>query len=209
MKDNWVIKQAESVDITKGIVVLENPDTKEYLDRLLLNEFWPPIHEHLEKTGYPYSPFSPESTPKIETKLSWELARSFTIMLFEDTNRAINCVTLECRKSDWMIETEFFLGLPFNTEPRLIHEILGNSRFEGYPPTMMIYKRYPESYYDVTLHNGSGESWGLHDNKYIIDRLNRIIDVNIEMYEKTLDGILSEENVADFLSTAFEVFESF
>jgi len=206
MYHNWIVQQAKQSDPTKDIIIIENPETKTYLDKLLLVELWPPIKKHLETVGFPYTP---EHSPKIETKLSYELKRFFPIIILGFTNRAMCKVILECGKNSWMIKTEFFLGLPYNTEPGLINEIIGNSRFEGNPPSMMIYKRYPESYFDITFNNGRGESWGMHDYNYIIDRVQQVIDVNISMYEQTVDGILHEGHVSEFLSLAFNIYESF
>lgn len=73
MQDNWIVKEAEKIDITKDVVILENPDKKNYLDNILIKRFWPVIKESLENTKYDYSP---QDTPETDFELSHELSRS-------------------------------------------------------------------------------------------------------------------------------------
>ena len=49
MRKNWVVKEAEKINCKKNIVILENPKIRDYLDRLLLEKFWPVILSYLKK----------------------------------------------------------------------------------------------------------------------------------------------------------------
>ena len=56
MKKNWLISEARKADVSKDYAILENPETRSYLDALLLNIFCPlrtgsmkPIEQSLTK----------------------------------------------------------------------------------------------------------------------------------------------------------------
>ena len=68
MEDNWIIDESKKADKSKGYIILENPETKSYLDDLLINRFWPVIRLKLNETNYI---FSPQEKPKTEFKLSY------------------------------------------------------------------------------------------------------------------------------------------
>ena len=72
MKNDWIIRAAKKADGSKNLVILENPDTKDYLDGLLINRFWPVIEKHLRGTNYHYYP---EGKPKTDLDLSYTLER--------------------------------------------------------------------------------------------------------------------------------------
>src|SRR3989339_1092010 len=95
------------------------------IDRFLLKELWPPLHEHLGKTGYRYSP---KNVPEIKTDISRVLVRNLLWMLFEESGRAISRMVLECQKDGWMLRRKFFLGLPAETDIGILQELLANSR---------------------------------------------------------------------------------
>jgi len=188
----------------KGLEIIEDPEIKDRLDRIAL-EIWPELQAHLEKTGYTYSP---DSAPLIETKLSHLLIRSMMVMLF-DVQSAFCRVKLDCSLEHWIIHNEFFLSLPVDTDFRHIREILGNSRLSGNPPSLMIYKNNPSAYYQITFKSGRGESWAIHETSYLVDKLKRSIDVNIELFKITIDGEVNDEIVAEFLTTAYEIYEAY
>lgn len=56
MRENWIVVESRKADGTRDYVILENPQTRRRLDDLLLNRFWPVIHDCLEQTGYDYHP---------------------------------------------------------------------------------------------------------------------------------------------------------
>ncbi len=140
MQKNWLRKEAEKADCSKDTVILENPETKKFLDNILLKKFWPVIFSCLEQSGYNYS-----SEPQIDSELSHILERSVSFMLF-DGERVFFRGKLKCSKESWMIESEFFLSLPMHNDPQAIFEILGNSRLRGYPPTLTVDKEKADKY---------------------------------------------------------------
>lgn len=201
-KRNWLIKEAEKADSKKNVVTLENPDVRDYLDRLLLENFWPVISSCLEESGYDYSP-----KPEIESELSYNLERSLSFMLF-DGRRAFFGGKLKVSIEAWMLESDFFLPLSKDTDSQLVFQILSNSRLAGYPPTLTIDKERADNFYQVDFHSGNGAGWGLHNEDYVQEKIRKTINVNKDMYEFSIDGITAE-TIGEFLSLAYEVYEAF
>jgi len=202
---DWILSEARKADPEKGCVILENPDEKKDLDILLLERFWPVILDNLKKSGYP---FGPEGRPETEFELGYRHQRSLTFMLF-DEGRAFFKGQLSCSKESWMICSEFFLSLPQETELEVLRDLLGNTRFAGYPPTLMVDKRRPEDFYQIIFHSGNGASWGLKDEDCVDARIKEVIEMNVKMYEDTLDGLISPQEVSAFLTSAFNVYETY
>ena len=188
----------------KGIAIVENPELRDHLDSII-KKTWPSLLTHLEKTGYTYSP---NSDPLIETELSHVLVRSMMIMLF-DAQSAFCRINLDCSPDHWMIRNKFFLTLPASADIKFICEILGNSRLSGNPPSLVISKNNPAAYYQITFESGRGEGWGMHDTSYLIGKLKRAVDVNINMFEIMIDREVNEKIVAEFLTAAFEIYEAY
>ncbi|MFH0795898.1 MAG: hypothetical protein V2A65_02435 [Candidatus Omnitrophota bacterium] len=204
MAKDWIIQGCRKVDKTKDIIILEDPQKKHYLDEILINRFWPIIQIKLKNTNYNYAP---KENPETDLELSYELTRSLTFMLF-DGRKAFFRGKLSCSINSWMLESEFFMGLSKENNPLVIFEILGNSRFRGNPPDLMIYEDSPE-YFQITFHNGQGAGWGRYDDKQIDEIISRTIDINTQLYEFSKDGYISEEKTGDFLSLACEVYEAY
>ena len=203
MKENWIIKEARKHKESEDTVILESPKIRKYLDDLLLRRFWPVIRENLEDSMYNYSP---QDNPETEFSLSHKLSRSLVFMLF-DGDRIFFKGKLTCSIDDWMLGNEFFLSLPLDTNPDVVFEMLGNSRFCGNPPSLSIDKRYGA--YEVTLQSGNGAGWGLYGENYIDDKIREAIDTNIDMYELIRDEFLTAENLGEFLTMAYKVYEAF
>jgi hypothetical protein len=204
MKKNWPISEARKTDGSKDYAIMENPETRSYLDDLLLNKFWPFVWSNLEGSTYNYYP---QDTPETEFELGHILTRSLTFMLL-DEDRAFFRGTLSCSKEDWMLKNEFFLLLSKDNDPRVIFEILGNSRFRGNPPELSIDKMTGH-FYQITLHAGNGAGWGIHDENDVEKRISVVIDTNIEMYDFVKEGFLSPENIGEFLSIAYRAYEAY
>lgn len=169
MKMNWLIEEAKKADISKGYVILENPETKKHLDNLLTKQYWPLIWSNLEDSGFNYHP---QEMPETEVELGHVLARSLTFML-SDANRLFFRGTLSCSIEHWMINSEFFLLLPKDNDPQVIFEILGNSRFRGNPPSLSIDKT-TDDFYQITLNAGNGAGWGRYDNDAVVKRIKTV-----------------------------------
>ncbi|MEW6584105.1 MAG: hypothetical protein AB1442_00670 [Nitrospirota bacterium] len=166
MKKNWLISEARKTDGSKDYAIMENPETRSYLDDLLLNRFWPFVWSNLESSTCNYFP---QDTPVTEFELGHILTRSLTFMLL-DEDRAFFRGTLSCSKEDWMLKNEFFLSLSKDNDPRVIFEILGNSRFRGNPPELSIDKMAGH-FYQITLHAGNGAGWGIYDEDAVEKKL--------------------------------------
>lgn len=203
MKENWIIKEARKHDESKDTVTLENPKIRKYLDDLLLRRYWPVIKGSLDDSMYNYSP---QDNLETEFELSHVLSRSLIFMLL-DNDRVFFKGKLSCSIEHWMLGSEFFLSLPLDTDPHVVFEILGNSRFSGNLPTLSIDKRYGA--YEITLQSGNGAGWGLYGNDYIDDKIREAIDTNIDMYEFVTDEYLTAENLGEFLTMAYKVYETF
>jgi hypothetical protein len=203
MKENWIIKEARKHDESEDSVILENPGIRKHLDDLLLKRFWPVIKEILDDSMYNYSP---QDNPETEFELSHVLSRSLTYLLL-DGDRVFFKGNLTCSTEHWMLGSEFFLSLPLAADPRVVFEILGNSRFSGNPPTLSIDKRY--GVYEIILQSGNGAGWGLYGENHLDDKIREAIDTNIDMYELVMDEDLTVEKLGEFLTMAYKVYEAF
>jgi len=201
MKKSWIIEEAKIADGSKDTVILENPKTKEYLDHILL-KFWPIICSCFDGSGYNYS-----FDPHLESKLSFFLERSMLFMLF-DEKRCFFKGELRCSMDHWMIESRLFLPLPADNDPKVVFEILGNSRFKGNPPTLTVNRDSEVDYFQIDFRNGRGESWTQDSEQKIEDALKKTIKVGLEMYSFSNKGITLDD-VGGFLTIAYEVYEAF
>lgn len=204
MGSNWIVEEAKKIDNSKDIVILEKPDTKNYLDDILINRFWPAIHESLENTGYNYSP---QDIALTEFELGYELTRSLTFILF-DYKKAIFRGKLCCSASDWMLESDFFLQLSEETDLAVIFEIIGDPQFRGFPPTLEIRKDMPYVY-QILFHSGNGADWSVYDDNRIYDRIDEVINTNVKLYEFSKYGYISRRKVGEFLLLAYKVYEAY
>ena len=206
---NWIIEEAEKIHTSKNIVFLENPETKQLLDNLLLKKFYPAINKHLHETGY-----RELDNPKIETKLVYELVRSILFMMTDDFGYTFFRGEFECELDGWMLTRNFWLGLPRDTEPAFLFRILRDERFAGNPPTLSIEESplYPEwnIYYLITIHSGTGTSWGTGiGEKHALQTIKSVIRKSAEMYEiSMIEGFSDMADVEIFLNTAYVAFES-
>lgn len=156
MKENWIVQETQKADPQQDLVILEKPGVQKYLDHLLLSRFWPTIQGCLDASRYPFDPLG---NPKTELQMSRVLTRSLSFMLFDEAAAFYRGI-LHCSLESWMLENEFFLGLSKDTDPQIVFEILGNSRFRGYPPTLSIDKSR-DHIYEITFRSGRGADWGL------------------------------------------------
>jgi len=204
MKEPWFVKESQKVTTNKDYVILENPVVRRKLDAVLVKTYWPQIQQYCEETGY----FLPvEKIKETEADLGIEYGRSLIFMLFDEQAaffRGRLCNSLE----GWILESEFFLGLPAETKPEIIFEILGNSRFAGNPPMLCIYKDHPH-YFKITFRNGYGKSWFGTQQDELNKKIFHTIDVNIALHQLVEDDMINEENIGEFISTAYQVYENY
>lgn len=200
---NWAIAEARKADFRYDCLILENPKTKAHLDRLLKKRFWPVICESLQASGYAYEP----DKPKTEFHLGPSLNRVLWFMLFDECGTAFFRGILQCSTDGWMLESDYFLALAPDTDFRIINDLMGNSRFVGYSPVLTVDKRNPKHLYHITFHAGKGASWS--GNYEDVDRqLRQCIAVNVKMYALACDGGITPETIGEFLTLAYEVYES-
>ncbi|MBI5096731.1 MAG: hypothetical protein HZB32_03655 [Nitrospirae bacterium] len=205
MEQNWILKEANKVRKSSNVVILEKPDVKRYLNGLLLKRFWPVIYSSLEASDYVYFP---ESNPETEWEEGHTLTRSLTFML-SDGRYTFFRGNLSCSTEGWMLEREFNLSLSRENDLQVIIEILGNSRFAGYPPTLSIDRvldKKGADFYQITFHAGSGTGWG-YGEEYVDEKIRKIIDVNIRMYDFAMDSIITPQDLGEFLTIAYEAYE--
>jgi hypothetical protein len=204
MKETWVFNEAGKVKTDSDYVILENPAVRRKLDAMLLKTYWPQIQQYCEKTGY----FLPvEKNKETESDLGIEYGRRLIFMLFDEQMpffRGKLIVSLE----SWMLESEFFLGLPRETDPEIIFELLGNSRFVGNPPMLHIYKDHPH-YFQITFHNGAGKSWFGTQPDELNEKIFHTIDVNISLHQLVEDNMINKDGIGEFISKAYQVYESY
>lgn len=203
MKNNWIIDEALKADGSRGYVILEDPDSKKQLDDLLVKRFWPFIRSRLRDASYS---FHKKRSPT-EFELSHSHERSLTFMLF-DNRVPFFRGTLKCSRESWMVESEFFLLLKKDHDPRILFELLGNSRLCGMPPELSVHKGN-KYYFQIMFRNGKGASWGPREEEPVKKRIDKVIQVNVDMYEISRRGTIPQSMMGQFLSTAYEVYEAY
>lgn len=201
---NWLSEEISKVDPSQDLIVFENPEIKVFLDDILM-ELWEGFRYDLEEAGYN----SVTECPEIKSKpYPSDLTRYFEFMLFDE-----DCFffrgTLSCSRDHWMIEFENHIGLSNENDPNVVFELLGNTRFAGSPPEMTVSKRDSGDYFQIVFRNGFGAGWGLKDKNQAIVDVRKVINVNIKMHELALSGVISKENLGKFISTAYDVYESY
>ncbi len=205
MKNGWITEAAAGADKSRGYVILEKPDCRKYLDDMLIKRFWPEIRKYLKETGYGYSP---EKEPETKFKLSYDLRRTLTFMLLNG-GELFYRGTLCCSLSGYMLRSEFFLDLTEDNEPEVLFEILGNSRFRGNPPSMIISKNMPAGFFQILFDVGAGKGWGLTTEAMVCEKIKESIDVSVRLHEMALDGIILPDDLSEFLSLMYEVYEAY
>lgn len=225
---NWIIKEAQNADPRKDRIILENPKSREELDNLLMEKFYPAIIQALKKTNLPYNPVNMKDT---HIDSVWEgpgLGRKLLFFLYDHVQYPILRGDITVSKTGYMFERTFFLGLPKETEPDFLFRILSDPQFGGMPPTLEIcesevnltllqsnfnkVEARPEwnVYYDITLKAGSGYGFGpfsLYNTA--IHLIEATIKDSVEMYELAMiDGFSSMEEVEAFLQVAYRCFEA-
>ena len=170
--------------------------------------YYPFILRELEKTGYHYAPVKNEL--KIES--TWnggDLARSVVFMLFDHLKYPFFRGKLDCFEDGFILNKEFSIGLPKDTDPAFMIRILEDEKFEGMPPSLSVERPrlYPEqnTYFHITLESGSGfgfKGWSL--NSMAKGNIESAIHESIEMYEQSMvDSFSTMNDVEDFLEIAY------
>ena len=211
---NWITQKAAKADPKTDRVVLENPAVVASLDELLLTKYLPVVRAELEKTGHDYHPR--EAVPTIEsTTLSGpQLARKLTFTLFDPNGFLILRCSASVDRLGYMIEKEFYLDLPESTDPAYLWRILGDERFAGNPPSLMVQQSvlHPEmgTYFWIKFEAGSGFQsgpWEMHSEG--LADITRTIRNACEMYEGSMiEPFGSLDDVDRFLEIASRSFEA-
>jgi len=203
MEKNWIIEAAESAVEKNGLVRLENPAIKSKLDNAL-QALWPEVKVHAAKTTLK---LEPELDADIASGEGNVLMRMLSFMLFCD-DEPVCRTEIECYTDHWMINNEFFMSLDDSADIAIVQEILGNTRFSGNPPTLMIYKNDPVNHFQITFNAGWGEDWDMVDTSFIRESIEHSIATHAAMYDLVCDGLTELEHAEEFLSTAYEVYET-
>ncbi len=210
---NWIARDAAKANPRNDRIILENPQTVVALDRVLLETYLPFIRGELGKTGYHYSPSDTELSIK-STGMATRLARSITFSLLDHIGFLFLRFSISCNTLGYMVEKEFFLDLPESTDPKFLVKILGDPRFAGNPPTLMVQRHelHPEwgRFFWITMQAGAGFDsgpWELHGEAKA--DIAQTIECACQMYEISMvEGFNSLEDVDHFLEVACRSFES-
>lgn len=202
-RKKWWTEAVKTINGSRDYMILENPAVVKDLDDMLIKDFWPIIRKKLEGSGYAYGPDKPES----EFELGPELTRSMSFMLFGLTGMFFRG-ELRCSTAGWMLKRDFILSLDREHDPNLIFEILGNSRFRGNPPTLVVDKE-SEDFYQITLNAGDGAGWGRYGSDEVRKRIEKVIDTSVMMYEMVKDGRLPADKLGEFLTLAYTAYEAY
>lgn len=209
---SWIIQETSKADVRKDRIVLENPTAIADLDEILARKYVPFIRTELEKTGYPYLPR--DLTSAIESASNGsQLARKLTFMLFDEGNFMFLRCSVSCDKSGYMVEKEFYLDLPESTDQKLLVHLLGDPRFAGNPPTLMVQRNAlrPEwgTSFWIKFEAGGGfisGPWEFHGEA--LANIGLTIKDACAMYEESIDGFQTLGDIGRFLEMARRSFES-
>jgi len=207
---SWIVEEAKVADQGKDLAILEKPDAKRYLDRLLLDRFCPAIWKHLAETTYDASP----SKPEVTTKLSHVLVRSVSFVMFDPLSFPFFLGEFQCHMEGWMLEYTFNFGLPQETDPAWLFAILSERRFRKMPPKLEIQESvvHPEwgNYFMITLQAGTGSAWGPgYGEEYAMKTIEKVIKTSEKMCDiSIMDGFSSLEDVTGFIEVACTAYEA-
>ncbi len=210
---NWVTEEARKVDPRKDRIILENPATVRELDEILTEKYYPQIRRTLLEAGYPFSSIEGGKIP-IESRWSMTgLGRCLVFMLCDEFACPILRGSLTRSRDSFMFEREFFLGLPQSTDPSFLFRILAEDAFTGNKPSLTIEPSeiHPEwnIYYWIMIQSGAGiESGQWTLDQAALGNIEETIATSIEMYESTIDGFSTMEDVEKFINLAHKCFEA-
>lgn len=113
----------------------------------------------------------------------------------------------------WRVSASCFLGLNRYQDTDVLFQILGNSRFVGDPPTLTINKEEDrlDGLFQLTFNNGIGAGGGplsVHVQP-ILERLRLAIRTHAKLRELTAQGTIGREEFAEFVSTAYALYEAY
>ena len=118
---NWIIKEAQNADSRKDRIILENPESREELDNLLMEKFYPAIIQALKETDLPYNPINEED---IHIDSVWDgprLGRNLLFFLYDHAHYPVLRGDITVSKTGYMFKRTFSPGLPRETEPDFLH----------------------------------------------------------------------------------------
>ncbi len=209
---SWIDSEAVKSDSSKDIAILENPEARRYLDGLLTDTFYPAICRCVQATGY--DDILRQDPPRIETKLSYALVRTVSLMMVDGLGCPFLRGDFECQMDGWMLDRQFWLGLPRDTDPAFMLKIIEDEMFSGNPPKLMVEKTESRPdwniYYHITLSSGTGTTWGPgHSEQAALKTIETVIKVSAEMYEESMvEGFSNMAEVERFLTIAYKAFEA-
>lgn len=209
MTPGWILNEAAKADGSRGVVVLRDPERDRLLDRTLRELVWPAAKAELEAAGLPYMP---RDEPLIEPTDSLEISRQLTFTQFKECGRlALARCVVDLRMTGWMVTSTFFLGLDRDQDVDVLFQIMGNSRFVGYPPMLTVSREEDrhDGFFQLTFNNGTGSKGGPMDHRPILDRLRMAIRTNTRLRELTAHGSIGREEFAEFVSTAYTLYEAY
>ncbi len=213
-KNDWAqdeLKKQQAGNNPGSYYILENPELKAMLDSRLLDEFWPVIRQELESSEYNFAPNEdPIAEKHLESVQSGlALERSLLFLLF-DGPAAFYRGDFICGENSWMMRSHFFLGLNKDVKPEVLFELIGNSRMIGYPPSLEVRKDPDhDDHFTINYQCGKGAGGGRPNHDEILKYIRDTIRANVKMHEMTKDGMISEEQLGEFLTVALSVYEAY
>jgi hypothetical protein len=212
--ENWIMKEIRKLDPQKDRIILENPESRKYLDDLLMEKIYPAIARILDETTLPYEPSAIDASCINSACQGSDLGRSLPFFLYDHLQYPILRGEIIVSRTGYLFNRSFSLGLPRNTKPEYLFKILSDPRFQGTSPVLNIFesKIRPEwnIYYHIIIETGSGYTFGpfsLYNTA--IHLIEETVKASIEMYELSMIELFSTmEDVERFLHIAARCFES-
>ena len=209
---DWIMREAQSQDPRQDRVILENPEVREELDRILLTKYLPPIKEQLEKTGYPFSTY--DEMDLMTTFHGLGFSRGLVFLLNDHTDYQFFRGEISCSAGGYFLEKSLSLGLPKETDPAFLFRIMRDERLCGMPPTLTVQESsaFPErsTYFHLGLECGSGYEFGPY-SLYTAAQgdIEAAIRDSTALYEiAVVEGFSSLQDVERFLEVCYRSYEA-
>jgi hypothetical protein len=122
---------------------ISNPEYREHISRLIVDEIWPGIQRILEPTELTVDLCSDDGRPEIlEERLAVDMSMSFLMLiqsgngLFSDHAPFFCRMRLACSPRGFMVNIDFYVEFPESFEFEKLKSVMGHPKFAGNPPTL-------------------------------------------------------------------------
>jgi hypothetical protein len=172
-------------------IFLQNPQQREAIDRIIIEEIWPGAERAIEESDYEIV-ISPEKTLKdaIDDKRYPQTTKEL-VFLLDDPKRPMDTdprrpwyyrCKIQCSASSYMIYSDFMVFFPESFSISKILRLLKDPHMRGCPPELS-FQGNPSSnaIFIVSFTQGEGAGWGLRSTDDAEEHLYNVTKKNIDV----------------------------